>query len=239
MNRFDPVRRQKPKRFLIFFISPFRTQHQAIMVDSSSSSESELETPIAAPTTANDAPPTTAEAPPTASGDQEGNQQKKAPRRTHSVAHEDFVANNVVLFNVDLETGGNDCGPVQISVAAYDPRNKISLDEFDSHVKPANGAEWSQHTINVHGIEPSQQRIKDASQIEDVWHDLLEYFAVVIAVVVVVLVVLVLVVLVVLVLLVGEASAAGGKPIRSRWTVIVARSITVGLVGWLVGCCRR
>ena len=147
------------------------------MVDSSSSSESELETPIAAPTTANDAPPTTAEAPTTASGDQEGNQQKKAPRRTHSVAHEDFVANNVVLFNVDLETGGNDCGPVQISVAACDPRNKISLDEFDSHVKPANGAEWSQHTINVHGIEPSQQRIKDASQIEDVWHDLLEYFA--------------------------------------------------------------
>jgi hypothetical protein len=29
---------------------------------------------------------------------------------------------------------------------------------------------------DVHGIEPSQQRIKDASQIEAVWHDLLQHF---------------------------------------------------------------
>jgi hypothetical protein len=101
---------------------------------------------------------------------------KKAPRRTHSIAHADFNADNIVLFNVDLETGGNLCGPVQISVAAFDPHNKISMGEFDSYVKPANGAKWCQHTINVHGIEPSQQRMKDASPIEVVWHELLKYF---------------------------------------------------------------
>jgi hypothetical protein len=140
------------------------------MGDSSSSSESEPDTPPVAPQTTTEASPTPA------SGDQEGNQRKKAPRRTHSVAHEDFGAKNIVLFNVDLETGGNLCGPVQISVAAFDPHNKISLVEFDSYVKPAFGAKWNQFTINVHGIEPSQQRIKDARQIEAVWHDLLEYF---------------------------------------------------------------
>ncbi len=142
------------------------------MNDFSSSSESETDVPIAAPPTNHDTPPTTTEASPTASG----NQQTKPLRRTHSVAHEDFHAKNIVLFNVDLETGGNLCGPVQISVAAFDPQKNVSLAEFDSYVKPADGAEWNQHTINVHGIEPSQQRIKDASKIEDVWRDLLEYF---------------------------------------------------------------
>lgn len=144
------------------------------MDDSSSSSESE--TAIDVPTITNILPNTATEVSNTASGDEEGKQQKKLPRRTHSVAHDDFVAETIVLFNVDLETGGNDCGPIQISVAAFDPQDKESLEEFDSYVKPGNGAIWSQHTINVHGIEPSQQRIKDASPIEDVWHNLLEYF---------------------------------------------------------------
>jgi hypothetical protein len=130
----------------------------------------------AVPTTTNDAPQITTVAPTTASGDQEGIQQKKAQRRTHSVTHKDFGTKNIALFNVNLETGGNLCGPVQILVATYDPHNKISLVEFDLYVKPAHCAKWDQFTINVHGIEPSQQRIKDARQIEAVWHDLLEYF---------------------------------------------------------------
>ena len=121
---------------------------------SSSSSESEIA--IDASTITNALPTTATEASNTASGDKEGKQQKKVPRHTHSVAHEDFVAKNIVLFNVDLESGGNDCGPIQISVAAFDPQLKRSLEEFESCVKPGNGAIWSQHTINVHGIEPSQ-----------------------------------------------------------------------------------
>jgi hypothetical protein len=72
----------------------------------------------------------------------------------------------------DLETaGGNDCGPVQILAAAWDPQKKASLEEFDSCVKPANGAEWLQRAVNMHGTEPSQARIKDARQIEEAWHD--------------------------------------------------------------------
>jgi hypothetical protein len=138
---------------LTFFIFPSSSQQQAIMGDSSSSSDSDSEsesdpnTPITAPATTNDATAATSEAPPTAGGDQEGNQQNKAPRRTHSIAHNDFEDKNIVLFNVDLETGGNDCGPVQISVAASDPQNKTSLEEFDSCVKPAIDAEWSQRAM--------------------------------------------------------------------------------------------
>jgi inhibitor of KinA sporulation pathway (predicted exonuclease) len=48
--------------------------------------------------------------------------------------------------------------------------------EFDSYVKPDKGALWSQATINVHGIQPKQQRIKEASKFEEVWHCLLQYF---------------------------------------------------------------
>ena len=66
------------------------------MDDTSSSSESGIA--IDAPKTANhDAPNTATEAPPTASGDEEGKQQKKVPRRTHSVAPEDFVAKTIEL----------------------------------------------------------------------------------------------------------------------------------------------
>jgi hypothetical protein len=82
---------------LTFFIFPSSPQQQAIMGDSSSSSDSDSEsesdpnTPITAPATTNDATAATSEAPPTAGGDQEGNQQNKAPRRTHSIAHYDFL----------------------------------------------------------------------------------------------------------------------------------------------------
>ena len=74
------------------------------MDDSSSSSESEIA--IDVPTISNTLPNTATEASNTASGDEEGKQQKKVPRRTHSVAHDDFVAETIVLFNVDLETVG-------------------------------------------------------------------------------------------------------------------------------------
>jgi hypothetical protein len=93
----------------------------------------------------------------------------RAPRRTHSVAHQEFKAKNIVLFNIDLETGGDSCGPVQILVAAYDPHESKNLAEFDSYVKPAKGALWSQATINMHGILPTQQRIKEADELEEVW----------------------------------------------------------------------
>jgi hypothetical protein len=143
------------------------------MGDSSSSSDSE-----------NDIVPlsTTSAVRLVVSQEQQGKEQTRAtraprvPRRTHSVAHEEFEAKNIVLFNVDLETGGDSCGPVQISVAAYDPHGMKNLAEFDSYVKPAKGAQWSQATINVHGILPSQQRIKDASELEEVWYCLLQYF---------------------------------------------------------------
>jgi inhibitor of KinA sporulation pathway (predicted exonuclease) len=61
-------------------------------------------------------------------------------------------------------------------VAAYDPQQKAALADFDSYVKPAKGALWSQHTINVHEIEPTQRRIKEASGLEEVWNCLLQYF---------------------------------------------------------------
>jgi DNA polymerase III alpha subunit (gram-positive type) len=110
---------------------------------------------------------------------EQGKEQRRAPRaprRTHSVAHADFESKKIILFNVDLETGGDSCGPVQISVAAYNPHEKRSLSEFDAYIRPAKGALWSQATINVHGIQPTQQRIKEADELEEVWQKLLEYF---------------------------------------------------------------
>jgi hypothetical protein len=42
-------------------------------------------------------------------------------KRSASVAHDDLVGHRSVIFHVDLEHGGDNCGVLQLSVVAYDP----------------------------------------------------------------------------------------------------------------------
>ena len=40
------------------------------------------------------------------------------PRQTHSIAHHKLLLKNCVLFSVDVKTGGDDCGIIQLSAVA-------------------------------------------------------------------------------------------------------------------------
>ena len=60
------------------------------------------------------------------------------PRNIHSIAHDEIANGNLVLLHIDLETGGEDVGVVQISCVAQKVQDTESLGEFDEYyyVKP-------------------------------------------------------------------------------------------------------
>ena len=90
---------------------------------------------------------------------------------THSIVHHKLLLNNCVLFSVDIKTGGDDCGTTQLSAVAVNLQMKEIIGEFDKYVKPPFNAQWSEATMTVHGIQPTDERIKSASGIETVWKE--------------------------------------------------------------------
>ena len=73
------------------------------------------------------------------------------PRWTHPVAHHKLLLNYCVLFSVDVETGGNDCGMIQLCTVAVNLQTK-HVGEFDKYIKPPINAQWSEAAMTVHGI---------------------------------------------------------------------------------------
>ena len=93
----------------------------------------------------------------------------KKKRRTHSVAHDDLE--DLILLSIDLETGGEAVGIIQISCVAYNPETGDSF-EFDEHVKPpphVSANYWSETAINITGIRPNGPEMSAALGIEEVW----------------------------------------------------------------------
>jgi hypothetical protein len=74
-----------------------------------------------------------------------------------------------MIFHVDLEHGGDDCGILQLSVTPYDPTEAKVIGEFDQYIKPPANAVWSDRASEVHGIYPSDGRILNALAIKEVW----------------------------------------------------------------------
>ena len=56
-----------------------------------------------------------------------------------------------------------------------EPSTKIFIGEFDKYVKPAHNAQWSEAAMTVHGNQPSDERIKSASEIETVWKEFVAF----------------------------------------------------------------
>jgi hypothetical protein len=90
-------------------------------------------------------------------------------KRSYSIAHDNFLSGRVIIFHIDLEHSGQDVGIVQLSVIAYDPSKEEYCGEFNEYVQPPKNAKWEKGAMEVHGIRPNQERIKNAGSIVDVW----------------------------------------------------------------------
>ncbi len=99
-----------------------------------------------------------------------------------SIAHKHFNAGEAVFLSFDVETGGDHCGIVQLlcqifriipGTSSSDPPKIVTTkdDIYNKYVKPPEGAIWSQHAINIHGITPSDNRVQSAETIETAWID--------------------------------------------------------------------
>jgi hypothetical protein len=90
-------------------------------------------------------------------------------KRTKSIAHDDWVCHQAMIFHDDNEYGGDACGVLQMSVVAYDPTDIKVVGEFHECIKPPANAVWSSHASDVHSIYPNDVRITSAFEIKDVW----------------------------------------------------------------------
>jgi hypothetical protein len=93
-----------------------------------------------------------------------------ATKQTNSIAYEDWVGHQSLIFHVDLEHGGDACGVLQLSVLAWDPTGFKVIGEFDEYIKPPATALWLDHASEVHGLNPASQRIRSAMSIFEVWN---------------------------------------------------------------------
>lgn len=116
------------------------------------------------------------------------------PPRGRSIAHQYYEGKRAVFISLDIETGGDAVGIIQLSAeicrAEILPSgSSVSKDTlgalerngitFDAYVNPGDGmAEyWSPAAMNTHGIRPEHDRIKSAKGIAEVWADFVVWIA--------------------------------------------------------------
>jgi hypothetical protein len=91
------------------------------------------------------------------------------PNAKFSKAHPFYEANNVIFVSLDLETGGEHCGIVQLSAVFKNQEGVEVAPPFNHYVKPPDKAVWNPNAMKIHGLHKGDARIKDADSIEVVW----------------------------------------------------------------------
>ena len=115
--------------------------------------------------------------------------------KVRSLLHHYIKQKKVVFLSLDLETGGEDCGIIQISGeiirpelareggkvpkdtlanvtregTLYNPETNPGGGLFNAYVHPGEDAEWSPAAIEVTGLSRTDQRITSAKNIDEVW----------------------------------------------------------------------
>ena len=104
--------------------------------------------------------------------------------KSRSKAHHYIDNGKAIFLSLDVETGGEYCGVLQLSAeicrmtilpqGASKTKDKASHIKrepltFNEYVYPGEGAIYSQACTNIHGLSESSQCIKDASDINVVW----------------------------------------------------------------------
>ena len=86
--------------------------------------------------------------------DPEANRERKKSHINDHVAE-----GRCVFIFLDMETGGDNCGILQISAEAFtmdtdiNKSGGVKLPEvFNSYVKPPSNAIWSSHATEIHGL---------------------------------------------------------------------------------------
>mmetsp|Transcript_3096 Transcript_3096/g.7031 ORF Transcript_3096/g.7031 Transcript_3096/m.7031 type:complete len:210 (+) Transcript_3096:209-838(+) len=76
-----------------------------------------------------------------------------------SIANQHWTNGNMMLVHLDLETGGNGVGIIQMASTIHDPYSNEVKGEFNEYVKPPEyippGA-WSGIAIDIHGLQPAK-----------------------------------------------------------------------------------
>ena len=82
-------------------------------------------------------------------------------------------AGAVVFIHVDIESGGEDVGIIQLSAVAHDSSDNTKLgDTFDMYVRPTSrvrASDWNEEAIKITGLDYNSPEIKSANEMEVVW----------------------------------------------------------------------
>ena len=113
-----------------------------------------------------------------------------------SICHPVILRNKLVFVSLDLKTGGENCGIIQLSTkivrleinrekektakdtlrnvfregTVYHERDNPRGGEFNEYVNPGEDAEWSSVASEITGLSRTDPRITSAREIGPVWH---------------------------------------------------------------------
>ena len=83
------------------------------------------------------------------------------PKRTFSIAHDDFLSERIMIFDIDLERSSKEARIVQLFVMAYDPSKWEYCGKFNEYIKPPKSDKLEERAMEVHGIQPNQESYLD------------------------------------------------------------------------------
>lgn len=108
------------------------------------------------------------------------------PSHVESPSPTTIKHNRVVFCSFDIETGGEDCGILQMSGELFRPNpvdptgsDFVRIDEtFNQYVKPPPGAIFNVRSCQLsHGLTAQSDCIKSANPFRNVWADFCEFIS--------------------------------------------------------------
>ena len=104
--------------------------------------------------------------------------EERIPPHGKSIAHFDLHDGNIVFLSLDLETGGEYCGIVQLSGQLFrqnmaDKHHMTFIaveDTFNEYVRPPDGAFWNEEACRQsHGLTAQSPQIRNGLPFTTVW----------------------------------------------------------------------
>jgi hypothetical protein len=89
------------------------------------------------------------------------------PKRTFSIAHDDFLSERIIIFHIDLEHSSKEAGIMQLLVVAYDSSKPEYCGKFNEYIQPPKSDKLEERAMEVHGIQPNQESYLDLF----LWHN--------------------------------------------------------------------
>ncbi len=105
----------------------------------------------------------------------EGNtpQDTRKPPKGKSIAHYDLKAKRIVFVSLDVETGGEYCGIIQLSAEIFRKTgstiNRVA-EAFNQYVRPPDGTIWNEEAcLASHGLTAESRQIQNGRPFVTVW----------------------------------------------------------------------